>query len=196
MLTLFSTLLHGSTDGLALVAAHPRTSLLAVLLVIATVQDLRFRRIPNSLVFSTSLLALADSWLGVHEGTGVANTLGGLLTGLALMLPGYLLRAMGGGDVKLMAAVGAVVGFPNVLTAVLGSLIAGGALSILHALRTGQILQMLQNVQAIVMNALLLAPTGGSARQAFKGTSAGRIPYALAIAIGSASAVWITTLPD
>ena len=48
------------------------------------------------------------------------------MTGLALLLPLWLLRVMGAGDVKLMAAVGAVVGVPGVLYAVLWSFIFGG----------------------------------------------------------------------
>jgi prepilin peptidase CpaA len=52
-------------------------------------------------------LGLARGGLGR---VGIWLALAGCLVGLALMLPGYLIGAMGGGDVKLLAAVGTLLG--------------------------------------------------------------------------------------
>ena len=77
-------------------------------LATAVVIDVRTRRIPNWLTG-----AIAGAGFGMAFGGGVvtpAQAALGLLAGLLLMMPGHLIGATGAGDVKLMAAVGAVVG--------------------------------------------------------------------------------------
>ncbi|MEG0884092.1 MAG: prepilin peptidase, partial [Janthinobacterium sp.] len=92
--------------------------LLCILLTGAVWHDMRSRRIPNGLVFGGALAALL-----LHAvltpgagGLGLPAALGGLALGLALLLPMYMLRALGAGDVKLMAMVGAFIGPQQVLT--------------------------------------------------------------------------------
>ena len=82
-------------------------TVLAAALATAVVIDVRTRRIPNWLTG-----ALAAGGFGMAFGGGVvtpAQAALGLLTGLMLMMPGHIIGATGAGDVKLMAAVGAVV---------------------------------------------------------------------------------------
>jgi len=88
------------------------TFTLAILLIycfLATLIDLRWRKIPNVLTVSAALvgLALAFATGGLPA---MGNGLLGLLTGLVLFLPGFMLRMTGGGDVKFMAACGAFLG--------------------------------------------------------------------------------------
>ena len=59
----------------------------------------------------------------------------GFVVGLALMMPGHVLGATGAGDVKLMAAVGAIVGPALVVTAFLFTAVAGGVLAVVVAAR-------------------------------------------------------------
>ena len=59
----------------------------------------------------------------------------GFVVGLVLMLPGHALGATGAGDVKLMAAVGAIVGPVLVVSALLFTAIAGGVLAVAVAIR-------------------------------------------------------------
>src|SRR6187401_239353 len=87
---------------------------LAAGLAAATAIDLRSRRIPNELTAAMAVSGLALAATGV-SGMTTAASLAGLVLGLLLMLPGYGLGATGAGDVKLMAAVGAIVGPPLVL---------------------------------------------------------------------------------
>ncbi len=78
-------------------------------LIIAVVTDLKDQRIPNWLTFTLALAGLA--FHGVTGGLdGLGFSLIGLAIGLGVMLPPYLIGVMGGGDVKLMAAVGACLG--------------------------------------------------------------------------------------
>ena len=87
--------------------------------------DLRWRRIPNWLVAATIALSLAwHTWSGGWN--GLLLSAGGLLVGVALLLPLYLLRGMGAGDVKFFGAIGAAVTYKHVLSVfVIAALIAG-----------------------------------------------------------------------
>jgi len=95
----------------------------ATVLGIATVTDLRHRKIRNRLTYSAMLIGLL-----VHStvGFGVAHGLFGMLgCGLVMLLP-YSLSGGGAGDVKLAMAVGAVLGFTATIQAFcLGYMIAG-----------------------------------------------------------------------
>ena len=74
----------------------------------ACATDLRTSRIPNLLTFSAAAAGLA--WHAFGGWAPLASALGGLALGLLLFLPIYLLRGMGAGDVKLLAALGAWLG--------------------------------------------------------------------------------------
>src|SRR5260221_13553602 len=100
-------------------------AVLASGLAIAVVTDVRTRRIPNWLTGSLAAAGLGMAFAGVGLTPGQAAL--GLLAGLALMMPAHLIGATGAGDVKLMAAVGAVVGPGPTLRAVLFPAGARGA---------------------------------------------------------------------
>src|SRR5215212_8490883 len=96
---------------------------------VAAAIDVRTRRIPNLLTFGGAAVALAyHAWTGgLH---GLALGAGGWTIGLALFLPMFLLRGMGAGDVKLLAAVGAWLGPMGVVWCALYSVLAGGVLAL------------------------------------------------------------------
>jgi prepilin peptidase CpaA len=101
--------------------------IIALIAVLTTAiwTDLRSSRIPNWLTFSTMILALAiHAWLG---GTQQALFgLAGLATGLGLFLVLYVTAGIGAGDVKLMGAVGVIVGpYGALLSGALAILVGG-----------------------------------------------------------------------
>jgi len=102
--------------------------------VASALVDVRHRRIPNALTASVAASGVA---LGaVHAtGVGVTQAMGGLAVGLLLMLPGFLIGATGGGDVKLFAAFGSMLGPARTGTAFLYTALAGAALAIAIAWR-------------------------------------------------------------
>lgn len=157
---------------LQMLALSPRTGVLIALLLIAAASDVRTGRIPNWLVFGGALYAIACNALfpGYPHDAGVVFALEGLGIGLAALLPLYLLRAMGAGDVKLMAMASAFLGPWGAVAAVLGTLLAGGVLALAFALRAGQLARMLVNVGGLELRA---------------DASAGRMPYGVAIAAGT-----------
>lgn len=98
---------------------------LAVALVTAIGTDLRSSRIPNWLTFSVMGFALVvHAWLGGLQ--GAIFSLGGLGAGLGLFLILYVTGSIGAGDVKLMAAVGALVGPYGALLSGLLAMMVGG----------------------------------------------------------------------
>lgn len=108
--------------------------LLSGVLIAASVTDLRSRRIPNRLTYSTMIGGLI--FYSIHSGlSGFLTSMGGLFFGLALLIVFYLAGGMGAGDVKLMAAVGSLLGPQGVFEAFLGTGLIGGiyALMILGA---------------------------------------------------------------
>lgn len=166
------------------------------LLAIAVASDLRARRIPNWLIAAGLVLAvLAHALALVIDETPLAGNslfapLAGLIVGGALLLPLYLLRACGAGDVKLLAMVGAFVGPNAALGAALYTLVAGGALSLAPLMFTrGVAVQTLRNLRLLLTpsNAHALAASGLRA-DPLRATAL-RLPYAVAIAIGAITAL-------
>ncbi|MEI6028035.1 MAG: A24 family peptidase [Betaproteobacteria bacterium] len=169
--------------------------LLLSLLLGAVITDLRSRRIPNTLVLTGTLLAFA-----IHTLSLVANLpplagghwwapLAGLGVGLIALMPLYLLRALGAGDVKLLAMVGAFVGVSTVLTATLYTLLAGGLLSLAMMLGHGVAARTLTNTRFLLTDWVLRLRTGRGAVLAPLETTAARLPYALAISAGTVTAL-------
>jgi prepilin peptidase CpaA len=95
---------------------HPELPLHLVLIGILAaccVTDLKSRRIPNIITAPTMIVGLAYHGM-IYGLDGLAFAGLGLVLGLAVMLVPFLIGLMGAGDVKLMAAAGAILG-PNAL---------------------------------------------------------------------------------
>lgn len=151
---------------------------LAAGLTAASALDVRTRRIPNALTAAIAASGLALAALHV-SGVSVAASVLGMIVGALLMLPGHLVGATGGGDVKLMGAVGAFVGPVTVITAFLATAIAGGVLALVVAARRGRVSATLTRTGRLVTDGL-------DARPLIEATGpANRFAYGPAIAIGT-----------
>ena len=95
---------------------HYLPPVLQVLLVLvvcaAAVRDIRTRRIPNWLTVSGVVAGMALNAF-LFETPGLLDALKGLGFALLIYFPLFAIRAVGAGDAKLMAAVGAIVGPAN-----------------------------------------------------------------------------------
>lgn len=154
--------------------------------IVAAQADVRTRKIPNSLTFPAILLGLATH-LALGGRAGFLASLAGMAVVGVALIPGWLLRWMGAGDVKLMAAMGAWLAFPHAVIALLASLIAGGVIAAVVALRHGALGAALRNT------GFALAWSFQRQSPAFIVTTGIRFPFALAILAGCAVASWVKT---
>src|SRR5690348_3845619 len=115
--------------------------------------DVRTRRIPNAL--TAPMIAIGAVLNGVHAGMpGVAYSAAGLLLPIAILFLPFALGGIGGGDVKMMGAVGALVG-PRLALWGLGlGMILGGAVMIVHLGRIGRLGEKLRASGAMVLGAV------------------------------------------
>jgi prepilin peptidase CpaA len=160
--------------------------LLICALIIATVgavKDVRGQRIPNWLTYSGLLAALVVR-TGLGGWAGLKGGLAGMAFAGGIFLLLFLLGGMGGGDVKLMAAVGAWVGFAQAGVLLIISALAGGLLAAGYVLVHKRIWESLRNVVELLRHHLTEGlkphPTLNVQQAATL-----RLPYGLAIAIGT-----------
>ncbi|CAG4882908.1 Prepilin peptidase CpaA [Georgfuchsia toluolica] len=174
-------------DLLAMLFFSWRICILAFLLTAAAVYDYRFQRIPNWLVLSGALFGVIyNTVLPPSPHDTILFPLTGLGLGLLLFLPLYLIHAMGAGDVKLLAMVGAILGPGDTFRAALATMIVGGVLAILFVLVRGKALRMLQNLVSLFQLGFLSVARGSKPDlQIEAGMSAGRLPYGVPIALGT-----------
>jgi prepilin peptidase CpaA len=189
------TALNATQELLAL-ATHPRTGVLTALLVVAAVVDWRTLRIPNWLTVGGLAYALAYNGLmarGPDGGLGWA--LAGMGVGLAILLPLYVFRILGAGDVKLMAMVGAFVGASVTLQALLFTLAVGGIAAVAYAAWHGAAMRMARNTGAIVQSLAVAAAAGmRPAAPLPRGASVGKMPYGVSICLGTIACLAVRQL--
>lgn len=158
---------------------------LVLTVLLAAVSDARFRRIPNWVVLMGLILGFGLNTF-LFEWNGLLFAAKGMGLGLLIYFPLYLLRAMGAGDAKLMAAVGSMVGAANwfgifILTAVLGG-IAGIVLLVARR----QLARGFSNVGFLVSRLMVFeAPYMTNEQLDVKSSKALRMPHGIIIAAGS-----------
>jgi prepilin peptidase CpaA len=165
-------------------------SLLAVALLISIVTDIATRRIPDWVTFSTAIVALGYRLVSAGVGDLESGFLSGLVacTGAAGFFGVIAWRSkganMGWGDVKLFAAVGAVLGYPLVMSAVLFITLIGALLALVTLMWKGSVWVTLRRG---------LLNMGGRLKLTKRETTSEEphyIPYGVAIALGSFWAMW------
>lgn len=179
--------LASAFELLGMLFSNPRYSILCALLLIAAISDCHSYKIPNWLTFGGSAFALIYSvMVPFSPQLGLGWSLGGLALGLSLLLPLYMLRMMGAGDVKLMAMVGAFLGMTHTLYAVLFVFAAGGLAALAFALWHQSLPRMLGHIKQ-TLGAVLMSTMGGLRPQLglAEGQSIGKLPYAVSIFAGT-----------
>ncbi|MEM9347078.1 MAG: prepilin peptidase [Planctomycetota bacterium] len=161
--------------------------------VAASVTDLRTGRIPNKLTASAMLAGLVF-WLvaglvngkGLVGDGGVSGTLAasflGLLCGLIPFAILVMLGGLGGGDMKLMGAIGAWgASWRIVLDTTIYALFAGALIAIVLMILHGR-------VRLTLARLIGIAASGGKAVTPDDDASAPKVPFAIAALVGIAIA--------
>jgi prepilin peptidase CpaA len=159
---------------------------LLVLVLLAAYCDARTRRIPNWLTVSGVLAGLALNTFLNPVVPGLWFAFKGLALAFVVYLALHLLRAMGAGDVKLMAAVGSITGAGDWFGIFLITAIAGGILSIVVSIAKGRLGKTLFNVGFILSEMKSLRPAYLKNEELDVKSDKGlRMPHGVVIAVGT-----------
>ena len=156
--------------------------------VVACFTDVRARKIPNLLTFGAAACGLLFH-LVVNGAHGLGTAAAGWIVGILLFLPIFLLRGMGAGDVKLLAALGAWLGPLQVIWLALFASIAGGVMALMVATATGYLGTTFRNIS----NMLLFWSVAGPKPvpdQTLDRSKSPRLAYAIPIFVGTVITLW------
>lgn len=167
------------------------TIIFVVFAAAALVWDARSQRLPNRLTVSGLFVALA-----LRSAGGVAPLLDGLAgAGIALgvSFPLFVIGAVGGGDAKLLAALGAFTGVDLLWPALVASMVLGGVLGVAASVRGGVIIPALLSTGRFA--AYLLTGGRRGERPSLESAGALKVPYGVAISLGFLAA-WFLPLRE
>lgn len=154
------------------------------LVLLAAVWDIRYHKIPNFLTLAGVLAGLILHSLSAGWG-GFVFSLQGAVAGLLFLLVPFALGGIGAGDVKLLAAIGALGGTAFAATVALAMAVVGGIMALAIMFWRGTLGPIISRLLWDGYRILLgLGPAGKSSGITF--------PYGVAIALGTGItlAVW------
>lgn len=175
--------------------------ILFIVLILSTYFDITKKKIPNFITFPVILWGLLT--YTVFDGfEGLKFSGLGFLIGLAVFLIPFILGGMGGGDVKLMAAIGALKGWRFVLYTTIYTGLAGGIIVMLILIKEKKLWITLKRVVAIILKPIffiltltfksdLLKRVNNRLLETQVGWEKRYIPYGVAIGIGAVAAYFI-----
>jgi prepilin peptidase CpaA len=160
--------------------------------LVGALTDVRSARLPNRLTYTAlvAALILRATLLGL---SGLKNGAIGILIAGGLFYVLYVVGAMGGGDMKMMAAVGAWVGSTHIGTLLISIGLAGGVLAVVSIVFHKNLIQTVRNT---VVLACYRFTSGLQPHPEMNVQAPGskRVPFGLAIALGTlfcaANAAW------
>jgi prepilin peptidase CpaA len=166
--------------------------LLVIFMAKALIGDIRDHRISNqqiSWMLSAGVVLNGlgpsgdgEGMLTSHPGAlGTRLSLAGAFMGLVLLLPLYRLRALGGGDVKLMGALGSFFGPVEIINLTLSILITGGCLAAVRLFWIDKTRLALANIAGL----LTCVTTSKDLHFDPSTQSVERMPFVPAIALGN-----------
>lgn len=163
--------------------------ILIAVLFVALVTDILHYKIYNWLIIMGLLAGLllnletsglVGLWLW-FKGVGVAYL---------AFIPIYLVRGMAAGDVKLMMAVGGLLSFPVLIDALMSTYIAGGVVALAYVVYRKQGAKLLQNIKQLMFGQFVKMSSGVVLNDEINANnSVGKMPYAVAICIGTVYAL-------
>ena len=153
----------------------------ALFALAAGITDLRSRRIPNWLTYPAApiavvLHAIAGKWPETRL------SLEGLALGLGLLLPFVLLRSLGGGDWKLVGALGAFFGPRSLLLVLFYTLLINALIAIVMIIAKKRLRRTLRNIVRLI--AAFLSLHLPEKDLTLENPEAIKVPFGVAAAIG------------
>jgi prepilin peptidase CpaA len=132
------------------------------MLCIAAVIDWRERRIPNWLTLLTLASGIVSSFLAGHV-AGPSEALLGMLVGFAIPFVLFAMGALGGGDVKLLAGVGAWLGPVGAVKVFLAAAIVGMIIVLVQSAKQKRLSALFRNTAVLTVNLVNIDVIGADA---------------------------------
>ncbi len=152
---------------------------LIIALLIASVSDLRFQKVPNWLTYPT-MIAGIFIYTGFKGLEGFLFSIEGLGVGIAVLIIPYLLGGTGAGDVKLMGAVGGFLGPKGVFIAFLCTSIVGGIYAVVLLALHGYFDRYWGILKTFILTRKLIYPSSSQKRE-----DKPKLCHGVAIALGT-----------
>lgn len=172
-------------DWSSLLFDHWHVKLVSVVLIVAAWIDGKELRVPNWITFPMVLSGLAFSTItgGV---SGLGEGVMGMCVGLLTLLPLYAVGGMGAGDVKLMAGIGAWLGWEVTLAAFCVSTVVGAVMAVIMVLWRKSARHHYENFLMILSEWMVIRrPTELARIAAERKPRMLLLPYGIPICIGS-----------
>lgn len=171
---------------------------LAVVLVAAAITDVRSGKIFNMVTYPAIAVglvghtiaggfaghSLAGGIFGGEKAIGLAGSVVGFAVGFVPLLVAWMAGGVGGGDAKLMGAVGALTGWSFTLSAMVYGLLVVAVMAIFVMIRRRIAMATLGRIWRF----LYLSFTPGK-RAGPSGPESPTVPFGLALCIGSVAAL-------
>jgi prepilin peptidase CpaA len=156
----------------------------SLIILIAAVTDLRTRRIPNWLTLPSIPIGMLLNF-ALDGVSGLMASVFGVFIALLIYVPLYLLRAMGAGDGKLMAAIAAFIGWYVWLHLFFAASILGGIVAVLFTLAKGELRNALVRSVGILRSlAYFRAPFAADKTLDIRSAESISLPHGSVIALG------------
>ncbi len=167
--------------------------ILGFVLIISLVTDIKKRKILNIVTLPAILIGLVFYTITLGW-DGFLFSGKGFLVGLGLLLIPYLLGGMGAGDVKLMAAIGALTGTTFTFNSFIYTGLIGGIIALILIIKSKGLYNSLKSfwllLKSLIFKVLFLrSELGEIVLKNEKGTGSGiTFPYGVAIVLGTVCA--------
>jgi len=175
---------------MALLSQTWQVAVLAMVLVVAAVTDLRTGKIPNALTYSAVVVALIGHTLTAglvaetdETGLGLTGSVLGMLVGFGPLYVAWRLGAIGGGDAKLMGAIGALGGVTFAITALFYSCAVAVVMAVILMIRQRIVRRTARRIGTFVLTLLWRGKPTDPA-----GPDSPTLAFGLALCLGSAVA--------
>jgi len=153
---------------------------LTIVLMIAFYTDLKYQLIPNAITLPSIFLGLALN-VFFRGAPGFIDGLLGILLGLVLFIIPFIIGGLGGGDVKLIMAIGAIMGMQFNLECIVATVIIGALISLVLILNQRKLKRSLVTVCRYIISTILLQ----SLKEIEQTELNMYFPYGIAISLGT-----------
>jgi prepilin peptidase CpaA len=162
-----------------------------VFVVACMVSDVRTRTIPNVFSATAMVAGITLNWL-TKGPAGALSSVGGLAILMAILLPPFALGGIGAGDVKMMGAVGALLGPPLGLASLLTGMLLGGVVTGIHLARRARLREKLI-ATAMMVGAAVRQQSVTPLRLSDAAPDAITLPYGVPLGLGTLLTVAVST---